>query len=79
MFQKNEKIPVFKWEVTGHCRYVEFLGGLEHPSARLVAAHGGETTLFFFDSPLCGRGQVPAHCLGPSLSLPAAENWGLVL
>lgn len=54
-------------------------GGLEHTSARLVSVHGGETTLFF-GFPLCGRGQVPpAHCLGPSLSLPTAENWELVL
>lgn len=47
MFLMDEKIPAFQWEVTEHCRCIEFLRRLEHLSARLVSVHGGETTLFF--------------------------------
>lgn len=78
MFRMDEETSTFKWEDIGQSGGLEILGGLEHIAARLDSAQGRETTLVF-DSPLCDRGQALAHCPGPSLSPPAAENWELVL
>lgn len=78
IFRMDEEMSTFKWEGIGHSGGIEILGGLEHIATTLIFVHEGKTTLLF-DSPLCGRGQAPAYCPGPSLSPPAAENWELVL